>query len=229
MPENTRVASVATRVDEAGLPSSPTAPASHTLREKLGRMFRRQSSVEVDAKREATLLQMKKGYNEVVETMQAVRLHMDHQTQRADRLVQIMETMPQLLESMPAAAASQIRILEGLQTHLVSQQATADHLSSALTTATESQKQVSTHLKQQLGAQAESSREMSSTLGGLNATLNQVGRANESTHQAYLDQAQQTRDLFQRTHRQMMMLILASAGVAGIALGVALYLVIRLS
>ncbi len=218
---------VATRVEDVEL--TPDKPK--TLRQRLGNLFgRNRGAIEVaTARREASLLQIKKGYNEVVDTLQAVRSHMDEQSQRADKMLQVMQGLPELLKSMPETAANQTKILEGIQTNLESQRVTTDKLSSALATATESQKQVSTHLKQQLSAQNESSREMRTALNGLNTTMGDVTRANEATRQAYLEGAEQTREMFKRTHRQMTAMTVVSWVVAVIALGAAAYVAFAVS
>jgi bacterioferritin (cytochrome b1) len=209
------------------------AASQGKLRNRLARMFRwgrKGEPVEVAvARREASLLQLKRGYNEVADTLTTVRRHMDEQADRSERMIQLMEGLPDLLRTLPEHSASQTRILEGIAESMKAQQQTSERLGNALATATESQKQVSTHLKQQLDASNQSSREMREALTGLSSTLGDVNRSNESTRSAFIEGSQQTRDLFARTQKMMAVLTAVTALVAAAAIGALIYMIVTVA
>lgn len=223
------------RIGEAVKPQGANGQASTPsgLRGRLASMFkwrRRGEPVEVAvARREASLLQLKRGYTDVADTLATVRRHMDEQADRSERMIQIMEGLPDLLRTLPEHSASQTRILEGIAESMKAQQQTSERLGNALASATESQKQVSTHLKQQLDTSNQSNREMREALTGLSSTLGDVNRSNESTRSAFLEGSQQTRDLFARTQRMMTLLTVVTALVAVAAIGALIYMIVTVS
>ncbi|MEM6333439.1 MAG: hypothetical protein AAF823_08895 [Planctomycetota bacterium] len=210
-------------------PSAATATAAGKagLRSKLANLFNwsrqpgsgddasTRAAVEVAvARRDASLLQLKEGYTDAVDTMAAVRRHMDEQARRSDRVIELLEGLPDILRAMPESAEKQARILEHIQGSLESQHSTTKSLATALQSATESQKQVSTHLKAQLDASNQSREAMRDTLGTLTATMSDVTQSNAATRDAIAQQANDAREMVGRNQRFMVIAIVALAVIS---------------
>jgi len=214
----------------------PAHRKAHGLRGKLAHLFNwsrqpvnpddpnTRAAIEVAvARRDANLLQLKQGYTDAIDTMAAVRRHMDEQAHRADRVIELLEGLPDILRAMPESAEKQARILEHIQSSLEAQHDTTKSLSTALQSATDSQKQVSTHLKAQLDASNESRVAMRDTLGTLTRTMSDVTTSNAATRDAFVQQASEARELFRSTTRNMWIMIGAMIIVAIVALGAVAY------
>ncbi|MEO0587723.1 MAG: hypothetical protein AAF078_08800 [Planctomycetota bacterium] len=211
-----------------GSTATATGAGKAGLRSKLANLFNwsrqpgpggddasTRAAVEVAvARRDASLLQLKEGYTDAVDTMAAVRRHMDEQARRSDRVIELLEGLPDILRAMPESAEKQARILEHIQGSLESQHNTTKSLATALQSATESQKQVSTHLKAQLDASNHSREAMRDTLGTLTATMSDVTQSNAATRDAIAQQANDAREMVGRNQRFMVIAIVALAVIA---------------
>ncbi|MEO0966168.1 MAG: hypothetical protein AAFY08_13750 [Planctomycetota bacterium] len=231
IPEPTAPAS-AQAVEPAPGYTPPAQRKPQGLRGKLANLFnwsrspvdpedpQTRAAVEVAvARRDASLLQLKEGYTDAVDTMAAVRRHMDEQARRSDRVIELLEGLPDILRAMPESAEKQARILEHIQGSLERQHDTTKSLSTALQSATESQKQVSSHLKAQLDASNQSRLAMRDTLGTLTATMSDVTASNAATRDAFVQQAADAREMFAKHTRHTWVMIGVIAVIAVASLG----------
>ena len=73
-----------------------------------------------EQRREVTVAQLKQGYGEVVDTMAAIRGHLDDQRGRQDRMEQMLSGLPEVLKAMPEAARTQTQLVKAIGAHLES-------------------------------------------------------------------------------------------------------------
>lgn len=216
-----------------GVPVNP-APASQakpTLRSRLASMFGKKNTVNVPAvrdeqekHREASIAQLKRGFNEAVDTMKVMRDHMEDQARRGERMVELLEH----LSTMPEAARQQTDTLRKLGENLDAQRGSSDQLSTAvnkLTDATGRHDQSLGRLEQRLGTHDQ----VRQSLDHLAESMADTSRTQAAVREAYQQDLQQTRDLFAQGRRTMIVLAGLTTVLAAGALGVAIYAVIVLS
>jgi len=209
----------------------------------LGKMRRHHPPVEVDgggadtdqlpveSPREATLRELKRGYGDAVDTMNAVRTHIEQQGERSRRALEMLEGMPELIRTLPDQQRNQTALLQSIQEHLDQQQATGRNLNqtlSRLADATGEQERA-------LGRMQENSQQITGALDRLTVTVQDVSTANRDTvdkleqvferSQAHEQRAQ---DLYRRGRRQSLMMSAASWVLAAGALGVAAWVAVQM-
>lgn len=227
------------------MPTATTDPKTHQQDAKTkARGFfawarRNKKPVEVEAKRResddaalarfgeggednprVTLQQLKQGYGEVLETMKAVRAHMDDTAERNRQMLEVMDTLPQLLRDIPEATRAQSLALELINQHLETQGQTNTDLTAAvreLTSAAGSQGQALDGIRDHL---ADDDR----TRQQLNETLGEVARSSASMT-GVVEQTrandQQMREMYQRNQRvnTTMMTVCLVLAIGALALG----------
>ncbi len=228
------------------------------LTEKLGRLFKRgrtkdglEVGVRADAgdlpvhrmskreQREATLMQLKQGYEEVTETMKSLRSHMEEQARRSDRLLDLMEGLPDVLRSIPESNQRQTQVLQAMRSQMDTQTQTSERLSTALTElagATGRQQNALGELHKQMEASRQSGESLRDSLGILSETMETMTDASKSNVDAVNAIAQQTRDnqrhtedLYRKTQRQTVVMSSVSWALAIVALAVAGYVAVMVT
>jgi len=180
-----------------------------------------------DASREQSVQQLKKGYNEVVDTMQVLRDHMQKQSERSDRLLHLMEGLPEVLKSIPETNRNQTQTLFAIREQFEQQGAHSGELSSALNRLAQVTTQQDQREQRREESERESSEAMLGSLSTLNQTLDGVREAQQS-NAATVDRiadrteaSQQTLgQVFRRGQRQMTALAAVSWSLALAALAV---------
>ncbi len=186
--------------------------------------------------RDSTLSKLERGYDEVVDLMQSVRSHLSEQSERSERLVSILEGLPEALRGLPESSRRQAQMLESIQTHLDRQAISGEKLTDAisgLSKSTEAQDQAMSAMQQQLAAQHETDQLMLGSFSQINGTLSQVGESNQASADMLRQLAEhaersdrQMRDLFSRGQKQMLILAAVGCGVGVIAMTVAMIVAI---
>ena len=214
------------------------------LRDKMGGLLswarRNKKPVEVDIARvkpnsrlgrEMTLQQLKEGYGEVVETMKAVRSHLDQQSTRNEQMLDLMKGIPEVLQSIPESNQRQTETLRVIQQNLERQNETAGHLTRAivsLANASEKQGVALEGIHDRMHQEDASRRQLNEGVSELTSTLGGVQESNTATRasmQAVVEQTrindERMRDMYQRSQRTtLMMVVLCLAVVVGaLALG----------
>ncbi len=227
---------------------------SATIATKIGRLFKLRRPVEVDphthsnssnrslstrAGREATLHQLQEGYMEVVDTMQALRSHMEEQARRSDRLLNMMEGLPDVLRSIPESNRNQTDVLKAIQGQMRTQTETTGQLSSALSglsDATTHQHAALGELQKQMQTSNEQGASLRDSLGILSETMEHVTEASQSNVDAMDRIAEQTRnsdqrlrDLFGRTQKHTTVMSAVSWALALAALSIAGYVAVMVA
>jgi len=207
----------------------------------LGKMRRHQPPVEVEggggtdqlpveSPREATLRELKRGYGDAVDTMNAVRSHIEQQGERSRRALEMLDGMPELIRTLPEQNRNQTALLQSIQEHLDQQQATGRNLNQTLVRLADASGQQ----QRALGRMQENSQQITGALNRLTETVQEVSTANRDTVEK-LEQVfersqaheQRAHDLYRRTRRQSLMMTAASWVLAAGALGVAAWVAVQ--
>ena len=117
------------------MPTAAGAPAG--LRAKLASMFGRGKTTGMELARQentrqATLNQLKQGYVELVDTMKSVRQHLDEQSARQERLMAVLDGLPEVLATIPQTTRTQIETLEAIRGSMDRSNQTNEALSMAI-------------------------------------------------------------------------------------------------
>jgi len=228
---------------------------SSTIASKLGNLFRlgrKPVEVSVDGQmmpklkprskreqREAAIQQLQQGYAEVVDTMHAMRSHMEKQSMRSDRLLHLMEGLPEVLHSIPQTNAKQTSVLEAIQGQMQTQVESTGQLSTALTDlagATRHQQEVLGELHQQMHLGRQQNESLRDSLGILSETMDSVTDASRSNVQAMHEITEQVRgndsrfrDLFRRSQKHTTVMAAVSWALALGALAISGYVAVMVA
>ncbi|MEM1108748.1 MAG: hypothetical protein AAGH99_08665 [Planctomycetota bacterium] len=184
-----------------------------------------------EASREVTLQQIKQGYVEVVETMKSVRGHLEQQADRSERMLNLLEDLPEALRSLPETARTQTGVLQGIQSHLEDQNQTSQKLTEAITglaTASSHQQRSLASLDSHLADGQETRSQLNDGVAALTDTLGEVRESNAATREsigAVVDQTRQNeaqmREMMQRNHKTntLMMILCLALATGALALG----------
>jgi len=188
--------------------------------------------------REVSIAQLKQGYGEVVDTMQAVRRHLDEQADRSDRMIHLLEGLPEVLKQLPEQNKSQIEMLRAMQGSMERQSETSLQLSSAigsLSSVGEQQNKTMSEIQDHLVAEDEARRELSDGVKSLDSTLAEVRQSTDQSSQAVQNIADQARDrdaaiheIFRRSQKTTSVLMIVAFGVGVLALALAAYIALQL-
>jgi hypothetical protein len=180
-----------------------------------------------------------RGYNEMMTLLDDVREHMQHQANRSERLLQVMEGLPEALQNLPETNRNQVRILEAIEGHLDQQTQNQSHLTNAingLSRTTETQEQNIGIIKEHLGRQEQTDQQMLTSFSSLTNTLgklNESSQASAKSLQQLTDRGEERehemRDLFKRNQKQMAAMSAVSWALALVALAVAGFVALSVS
>lgn len=205
------------------------------IRERFKSMFKRRKSSEVvkreERGREAVVNELRRGYGQLVDTMQSVQAHMEHQSKRSDRIMEVVEALPEVLRSIPESARQQNKTLESLAESLrVQNQSTGEltHALAGLAEATRRQEQTLTGMHDRLNDTVSRGEEtQQSMLGGIQqmtGAIEGVTRDQQAGRSAIAQVADQSR----RQQKQMMAMNGVSWALAVLALGVSGWVAVKL-
>lgn len=190
-------------------------------------------------KREAMLVQLQRGYGEVVETLKSLRDHMEEQSSRSNQMLTMMSGLPDLLKSIPETNQRQTQTLEAIRTHLQHQSESTAQLSGALTDlagATTEQHKAMDELHQQLAANRASGEALRDSLGILAETMEHVTDSSKANVDAVNRIAEQsarnerhTGTLFKRSQRHSTAMAAVSWSLALVALAVSAYVAVMIT
>ncbi len=198
-----------------------------------GWFFRKRSQ------KQQNLQQLQRGYEDVVDLMETCKSHMESQAQRADRLLELLEDLPEALRVIPESSRQQAKMIEGLQSHLENQNQNTARLTDAvegLATATQQHEKAMGVIQSQLDANQQNGERMVESFSALGDTLGRIGAAHQSGNDLLNTMAEkvqksddQMRDLFTRNQRQVTVMSLISWTLAISALLVAGYIGVKVS
>ena len=128
--------------------------------------------------------QLQKGYEEMIDLMGSVRTHMELQSERSERLLTVLEGLPEAIKSLPETSRNQTRTLEAIQSSLEQQGEHNSRLSDALNSlsrTTSQHQQAMTSVGKQLDSGNQRSEQMLHSFKGLNGTLDRMSESNEAS------------------------------------------------
>ncbi len=194
---------------------------------------------EDEGRRETSLLQIKQGYSEVVDTMKAVRTHLDEQAERSDKMLTLLSDLPAALRSMPEAQRDQSRALESIREHLDRQHHATDQLTAAisgLTHAAGQQRETIQTLHEGMQHESVAREEVRDSLRTLDTTLGGVRDTSEASKAALLGVAEDTklrdemtREMMRKSQRTSVVLTVLALSIAALAVGVAVWLAVTVT
>lgn len=183
------------------------------------------------ASRERNLAQLQQAYEEVVELVHTLKQHMDAQSERSERLLTMMEGLPEALKSLPEANRNQTQTLQAIEGHLKQQTHHSEGLTQAiqgLAKAAGNQEHAMGLIQQQLDAGQTSREQMHENFTALGETLRHMSESNQAATQLLTrlnDKHEQSdthmQQMVARNQRQMTVMSIVSWSLAIVALGVA--------
>ena len=201
-----------------------------------GEVVRMEDGRDTEAAKQVTLSELRRGYGEVVETVKAVRQHLEEQSQRGAQMLEVMQALPELLRSTSDSNRQQSKVLEALQESVARQARSSSDLSGALASLASATGKHE-HVLQAVGRQIEAADATRAAVGdrlaALDATMRQVdegARASSTTLKSLADEAKANdsaiRELVKRNTRQVALFSAVSWVLAIVALAVAAYMAV---
>lgn len=188
------------------------------------------------SRRDAAMGQLQEGFNEMVGLIRDVRSHMDQQAERSERMLGLLEKLPEAIESLPETNRNQSRMLEAMNSHLEQTGKQSQQLQKTLqglANANEHQGQVMGLIQQQVENTHKTEQQMLSSFSSMNQTLQQLSESALASSQAMSQFSQQAYEsdqrmdqLVRRTNRQTIILWATSWVVGLAAIGLAAYALI---
>jgi len=189
--------------------------------------------------KETPMDKLQRGYEEMVSLMASVRNHLETQSQRSERLLHVLDGLPEALKSLPEATRNQTRTLEAIQTNLNQQVQHNTKLADALNglaKSTHHHEHAMSAIGQQLDAGHQRSEQILGSFNSLTGTLDRMSDANEASTillrrmaEQESQAADQVRQLFVRNQKQMTTMSVVSWSLALVALTVAGFVAMSIS
>ncbi|HRP62770.1 MAG TPA: hypothetical protein PK400_05715 [Phycisphaerales bacterium] len=194
-------------------------------------------SAIIERKPKRSMAELQQGYDEVMGLVRKIGDHLDAQTRRTEKLVELMERLPQALDALPEASRNNSRTLDLLNEHFVHSEKREHAMHETLRRLGESsghQTEVLGLLQQQLDAGCRASEQMSQTMTGFNDALSHLatnnGRSAEVLSrlmQATDERESRLAEMMSRTQRWMIGAIIGLGVVATVAIIIALVAFLR--
>jgi len=210
---------VATATAEPGASESPTLAPTRGV----GRQAQIENAVH----------KLESGYREVRELLVHVRGHMENQADRSERLLTLMQHLPDAVQSLPEAARNQERLMRTIESHLERAAAREARLADAMSSFAQSVESRDKNMQlmyEQLSDQRRQGEELRSSFKALNQTLGEL--SDSSSHSSTLlrslthrseQRDEQVADLYRANQKQMVSMSMVSWALAIVALCVAGY------
>ena len=189
--------------------------------------------------KESPIDRLQRGYEEMVDLMGAVRNHMAQQSQRSERLLEMLEGLPDALRSLPEATRNQTRTLDAIQSNLSQQASHSAKLADALNglaKSTQHHDAAMSAINQQLDASHQCSEQILSSFNVMSGALARIGEENEAGRDLLRKMAEQenkagdqVRELFIKTQKHVTTMSIVSWALAIVALTVAGFVAVSVS
>jgi ABC-type transporter Mla subunit MlaD len=178
------------------------------------------------ARARSSVAEVARNQEEVMSLVRKIGDHLDAQTGRTQRLLHLMERMPQALDALPEINRQNSRLLDSLHDHFEQSRRREEMLNSTLTTIGEAsgrQTEVLSLVQQQLDTNSQASLTMTETLGDLRRSLSELAQSNTQTSDVLAKIAEDTdrrettlSEALGRT-QQWMIIAVACCAVASLA------------
>lgn len=177
-------------------------------------------------RRKSEVTRIDRGLSEMLDVMQALRAHMDQQATRSQRMLELVEQ----LSHLPESQIQQERLLgtlhEQLTSHTRLSERMADSLGSLSRAASTHDQTINAMSKQMQSGQDRMLEGISSlygSLGELDARHQTSANALRQLSEQLRNSEQVSREMFQQSQKQVVVLTIACGGLAALALAVAGY------
>lgn len=196
-------------------------------------------SIFPGARRDAAIAELQKGYGEVRDLIRHVRDHMERQSERGDRLLDVMERLPSSLQALPETNRNQVRMLEVIQMHLDQEAKQAGRLHEAIqsmASAARAQSQVLGSMQQQMETSRDHDQMYIEGMNVMNTTLQRLNSSSDAGVETLRQLCESGRnsdhrmqEMVERNAKHMTILTITSGVLALLALGAmgyALYVIL---
>ncbi|MCP3902808.1 MAG: hypothetical protein GY715_04155 [Planctomycetes bacterium] len=173
---STQAAALAARAEEPGETTSPTAmiePKPQPLRERRGEG---------------------RAHEEVLDLVRRIGEHLDHQSDRAERMVQLLDRMPAMLDALPEINRQNATLVETMHEHFAQSKRREEALGTTLVTVHESSERqidVLGLIQQQLDAGTRTTAHLEETLDDLRGALGDLADSSARSADAMLQVTEQ--------------------------------------
>lgn len=223
-----------------------------TIKEKMGTLLgkmrgngparrydvaRREQMPDQEQRRQATIAEIREGYGEIVNTMQALRTHLEETQKRQVQMARMMEGLPAVLSTLPEATRTQTQLIKAIGAHLEGQNTTNGHLTEAihgLSRSANQQDHTLGQIREHLAGDADTRRELHTGVLALNSTLESVEASNLAAKEALAAAQSQARqseermaELYRKGQRTNLVMLLLSAAMVAAAVAAVAWLILR--
>lgn len=188
-------------------------------------------TVKRRSSKQEVLQKIEEGYDEMIGVVRSVKDHMAKQGERQERLLEMLDGLPEAIKSLPQTMRNQTDVLELLHEELKRQGVKDERLASALEGVAKSQEtsdKTMNAIHTQLNVQAQTNSSMLEGFQEVNGSLENLTQRNEATVDAVAGLAEKTKqsdatvkELFERSQRQITVMSVVSWTLAIVALTVA--------
>lgn len=172
--------------------------------------------------RSKSMNELQRGYDEVIGLVQKIGNHLDAQTERTERMMSMMEHLPQAIDAIPEINRQNARLLDILSDHLTQtkdREQTLNETLRRLGDSSDHHTEVLSVLQQQLASNHRASEHMTETLGSFREALTNLAETNNRSTDilSRITEASEQREskltmMFQQTQRWM----IAVGGTVGV-------------
>jgi chromosome segregation ATPase len=192
------------------------------------------------ARRDAALASLQQGFATLAELMAAIRQNLEQQSRRQDEMVSHLARLPQILESLPETQRMHGETLKAMGQQLqqqITQQGRLADILEHVSEASNDQRQVLQSLSGNVQAMGEHNEAIADHLRQVGSAMESVGRTTQTSAQVLenlrvnlAQRDQQVEDLLRRQNRRVMVMLIVTMVLAGLAIvgaGVVGYLLVR--
>lgn len=177
------------------------------------------------------------GQDEIMGLVRRIGEHLDSQSERTERLLNVVDRLPQALDALPEINRQNARLLESLHDHFAQTQRREEMLGSAMSTISETsgrQTEVLGLVQQQLDSNRETASTLGTTLETLQHAIGNLAESNGRSAQvlARMSETAAEREnelstTIARTQRWMICAVFVCGAASVIAVAVAVFSLLR--
>jgi chromosome segregation ATPase len=133
-------------------------------------------------------------HQEVLGLVQRIGEHLDQQSQRAERMVELMDRIPAMLDALPEISRQNATLVEALHDHFAQAKRREEALGATLSTITdtsERQTDVLGLIQQQLDSNSHTAQQFQGTLDNLRCALSDLADSNTRSSDVLLQMSEQ--------------------------------------
>ena len=186
-----------------------------------------------------SLEKLQAGFDKLIEQLQSINEHLNHQVSQHENLMNQLDKMPKLLESFPSVLENQKELTEQLFEQLKAATIKNEQFIDAvekIPTETGKQTDALTNINHQLAAAADADVQMSESINKFNETLNKLDQSTVGQTDSILQMSKTfaTSDrylkyLMSRQNKRLMWLVVVTIGVCVFAIAVLTCIIIYLN